>query len=193
MLQADKGEIILLTGDIGSGKTLWLKRLAGLVKLPATISALINGKTPGREIGDVRMLFDQQPPLWLGQNVAEELVFGLKSPPSGEVLSKALHDWKADELQLSQSTTSLNRIQAIRLTLTSISLANPKLALLDCPTDSLPQKDAIAIQKLVSSWARESNATVVVASNRWHDWREVATQTWRVEAADDLPQWGEQS
>lgn len=193
LLAAEAGEIVLLTGTVGSGKSLWLKRLSGLVDLPVNTSAIIAGKKPGKAAGETLMLFDRQPPLWLGQSVAEELCFGLRTPPAIDVLTAILSAWRLESLSLSAELSSLNRLQAVRLSLATIALAAPKLALLDNPTDSLPAADAITLRDEIAAWAYESKTTVVVACNRWQDWQSVVTQHWRVTTADDLPQRGEQA
>ena len=186
-LQAVSGEIILLTGEVGSGKSLWLKRLSGLLDIPSHISASINGKTVRKEVGSVQMLFDHQPPLWLGQNVAEELCFGLKERPAPERLAELLSEWRLSTLDLTCELTLLNRLQVVRLSLAAMALAGPAIALLDNPTDALPEADATTLRDDVAAWAHRSNTTVVVACNRWHDWQPVASQSWRVTAAEDLP------
>ena len=186
-LQAVSGEIILLAGEVGSGKSLWLKRLAGLLDIPSHISASINGKAVHNEVGRVQMLFDHQPPLWLGQSVAEELCFGLKGRIDPERLAELLAEWRLESLDPTSELTSLNRLQAVRLNLAAMALAGPAIALLDNPTDALPEPDVIALRDDVTAWAHRSNTTVVVACNRWHDWQPVATQSWRVTAAEDLP------
>ena len=193
LLAAEAGEVILLTGSVGSGKSLWLKRLAGLIDLPKNTSATIAGKKPGRAAGETLMLFDRQPALWLGQSVAEELCFGLKKAPSSESLTTILADWRLGRLSPTSDLSTLNRLQAVRLHLAAMALAAPKLALLDSPTDSLPEADAITLRDDISAWAEASKTTVVVACNRWQDWQSVATQHWQVTTADDLPQRGEQA
>ena len=190
-LKAAAGEIILLTGAVGSGKSLWLHRLAGLTDLPAHISSMIGGKPVAKARGSALMLFDRQPQLWLGQTVAEELCFGLKERPEPETLHTVLSQWGLSELDLGSDLATLNRLQGVRLSLASISLAAPKLALLDNPTDALPEQDAFTLRDDISAWASHSVTTVVVTSNRWHDWRSVATQNWWIGDADKLPQWGE--
>ena len=191
-LTANAGEIILLTGQAGSGKSLWLKRLAGLLELPSHISASINGKSPGKESGIVRMLFDRQPQIWLGQSVSEELCFGLKKRPSPERLIKVLADWGLNELDPASDVATLNRLQAVRLNLAAIALAAPKITLLDNPTDALPEKDALTLRDKVAAWASHSETTVVVACNRWHDWQMVASQQWWVTTTEELPIEGDQ-
>ena len=190
-LWADPGELILLTGDSGSGKSLWLKRLAGLCPMPENVSASLGGKTIGEgESQHVRMLFDRYPPIWLGQHVAEEINFGLQSRPSAEAMCDTLTQWDIAELSPNDELAKLNRRQAVRLSLAAMDLAKPTLALLDNPTASLTQDEAKAICGNVSRWCRTANLTVVVACNRWQDWFTAADQTWCVKAPDDMPQPG---
>ncbi|GAV19547.1 glutamine transport ATP-binding protein GlnQ [Mariprofundus micogutta] len=179
-LQAEGGEIVLLRGEVGSGKTSWLKRMARLTALPEGIN--LNVEEP------VRMLFDQQPPVWLGQTVGEEVCFGLKQQPDLASLNSCLLQWGLSDLQASSPLKHLNRLQAIRLTLAGMAFAQPTLVLLDAPTDALSEKAATMVCNDVSSWARSSNTIVVVAANRWHDWQPVASQTWISSSADELPQ-----
>ncbi|ATX82725.1 energy-coupling factor transport system ATP-binding protein [Mariprofundus ferrinatatus] len=186
-LEAAAGEIVLLIGEVGSGKSLWLKRLAGLASFPPQFTATIAGKPPGKEIGAVQMLFDHQPPLWLGQNIGEELSFGLKAMPSRHDLATALATWGVADLESDRDVATLNRLQSVRLRLAAMELSGPVIALLDNPSDALPEADAVTLRDDIAAWVKRSNTTVVVASNRWHDWQPAATQLWRVTAADFLP------
>ena len=190
-LHATAGEIVLLTGAVGSGKTRWLQRLAGLIDLPPTTTATMNGKNLDQQQGSVRMLFDRQPQLWLGQHVNEELYFGLKQIPDTAMLTSTLSTWGLSDIELTTETGALNRLQGLRLNLAAITLATPQLALLDCPTDALPEQDAAEICDLITNWATRSDTTVVVTSNRWHDWQMVASQHWQICSADGLPQRGD--
>ena len=181
-LKAAPGELVLLRGDTGSGKTIWLKRMARLLDMPDGMR-LESPET-------VRMLFDQQPPVWLGQNVGEELSFGLKQQPDPDTIDTCLQQWGLSELHPTRQLTGLNRLQAIRLTLAGMALAKPALVLLDAPTDALSVEAATLLCKEISVWAANSDTIVVVASNRWHDWQPVASQTWIAGSTDELPDKG---
>jgi len=184
-LQAQAGEIILLIGDVGSGKSLWLHRLAELTELPPEITVTLND--PDQSAPNVRMLFDRWPCIWLGQTVAEELLFGLNHQPEAQHLENALSQWGLDSTPLTTDVQTLNRLQSVRLSLAAMSLATPALVLLDNPTAALSQPDALALITDIHSWVKQSNTTVVVACNRWHDWRSSASQLWRISAPDALP------
>jgi len=179
-LQATAGELVLLQGAEGNGKSTWLKRIAGLVKPPAGI--LIETK------GTIRMLFDQQPPIWLGQNVGEELCFGLKVAPDNSALNVSLQQWGLPGLKLSSELKGLNRLESIRLSIAAMTLAEPSLVLIDAQTDGLSAEATTRLSCEISDWAKSRQVTVVVACNRWHDWESVATQTWYISSTENLPQ-----
>jgi len=187
-LQAEAGEIVLLTGHVGSGKSLWLHRLAALADLPKSVLITLDGASTDKFT--VRLLLDRWPCLWLGQTVAEELMFGLKTQPTPQQLETTLADWGLSDLSLDTELQTLNRLQSLRLSLAAMSLAEPALILLDNPTAALSEKDAHTLIEDIANRARLANTIVVVACNRWHDWRSSVSQAWRVTAPDTLPQAG---
>jgi len=187
-LRAGGGEIVLLTGKVGSGKSLWLHRMAALADVPEAMKITLDGDTTGAHT--VRLLFDRWPCIWLGQTVAEELMFGLKTQPTSQQLEKTLAQWGLADLSLDTELQTLNRLQSLRLSLAAIALAAPALMLLDNPTAALSELDARALIADIASRAELSNTIVVVACNRWHDWRSSVSQVWQITASDTLPQAG---
>ncbi len=182
-LEADSGELILLTGDVGCGKSVWLKRLAGMIANPEMIHISMNESKP-----KIRMLFDRWPCLWLGQTIEEELIFGLKEHVSTAQLADTLLAWGLGDLHLCSEPHALNRLQSIRLAFAAMTLAKPDLILLDNPSAALSEDMAMNLSSDIASWLHQSNTIVVVASNRWHDWRSVATQRWNVSTPNALPE-----
>ena len=187
-LQGRSGEVILLTGESGSGKSLWLHRCAALVDLPEEVSLATDGLSMDKIT--VRMLFDRWPCVWLGQTVAQELMFGLNVQPTPQQLTNALSDWGLSAISLDTDPHRLNRIQSLRLSLAAMFLAEADLILLDNPTAALSQADAHAVITDITNKTGMSNTIVVVACNRWQDWRSSASQIWRITAPDALPQAG---
>ncbi|MDQ6983056.1 MAG: ATP-binding cassette domain-containing protein [Mariprofundus sp.] len=187
-LHASAGEIILLTGHAGSGKTLWLKRLAGLIEPPAGTTVTLNGIITKKTKQPIRMLFDRWPPVWLGQTVGEELLFGLGIQSEQQDLEQTLSEWGLSELALTSGLETLNRVQLLRLSLAAISLARPAIALFDNPTSALAQEDAVTLSAEIARRSKQSDTIIVVACNRWHDWRSCASQIWRISSPDALPQ-----
>jgi len=182
-LEAAAGELILLIGDVGSGKSLWLKRMAQLKDMPDGLTCNMADSAPV-----VRMLFDRFPCSWLGQTVEEELMFGLKEPCSLLQLEEILMKWGLKGVNLSTEPQSLNRLQSIRLSLAAMDLAKPALILLDNPSAALSEQMALELSKDIALWLNSLNTIVVVATNRWQDWRTVVSQTWHVKSPMDLPE-----
>ena len=191
-LHANSGEVVLLTGAVGSGKSMWLQRMAGLVEPPATMEITIDGAacSTSSHPPTIRMLFDRWPPVWLGQYVGEELAFGLSTRPSIMSLTDVLEKWGIAEMALDADLQSINRTQDVRLSLAAMELASPALALLDNPSAALPQGDARALCDDVANWAGQSDTIVVVACNRWHDWQHRAKHIWQFNTPDELPRSG---
>jgi len=181
-LQANAGTITLIHGDIGSGKTLWLERFAGLQSMPKDMSLAFTWESPV-----IRMLFDRRPQIWLGQTVAEELCFGLSGVPDTDELKQAMAAWGIGELDLQADVQGLGRLQGLRLGMASMDIAEPSLVLLDSPTDCLPADCAAQLIKDTHAWAVRSNCAIVVTSNRWQDWQPMASQIWQTTAPLHMP------
>jgi len=188
-LIASPAEITLLTGDVGCGKSLWLQRLAGVAPLPAGIRCQLAGNRwpDPKSSAAVRLLPDLQPPIFLGQTVAEELAFGLREQPSLDAMAAALAGWGLQDLAPETEIHRLNRLQGLRLSLAAMQLAAPKLALLDNPVAALPLDEAARLGEEIREWASRHELVVVVATNRWQDWQPWVGQMWRLESADALP------
>jgi len=185
-LQAGAGRITLMHGDIGSGKSLWLARLAGLQPMPKGVALTYTGHLSDSS-PVVRMLFDRRPQIWLGQTVAEELCFGLPAIPDISQLHQVLSTWGLDGLDLQADVQSLNRLQGLRLGLASMDIAKATLVLLDNPTDSLPVACAEQLIEDIQAWAARSNCIIVVACNRWQGWQLAASHIWQTTAASQMP------
>ncbi|MDQ6993468.1 MAG: ATP-binding cassette domain-containing protein [Mariprofundus sp.] len=185
-LHANSGEVILLSGKNGSGKTLWLNRIAGLEPLPEQMHILVNQQAVTKQ--PLRMLFEGWPTIWLGQTIAEELTFGLPQQVEKELITHTLARWRIPELEMETETATLNRLQSLRLNLASMDLAAPMVALLDNPTDALAVEDGAQLINDITAWAHESKTIVVVTSNRWQDWQQQASQHWQTSSTSTLPQ-----
>ena len=178
------GEMILVTGPVGSGKTRMLQRLAGLASFPPSV-ALTRDDAGGPA---THMLFDHSPPLWLAPTLGEELVFGLHPVPADAEVHRIRQAWRLEALADSTPVEALNRIQGIRVALAAMELARTRLALLDNPTASLPLDDAEALRKDIAAWTKRSTCAVIIACNRAQDWQPWVQQTWRFAIGEDVPE-----
>jgi energy-coupling factor transporter ATP-binding protein EcfA2 len=178
------GEMILVTGAVGSGKTRMLRRLAGLVSFPPSVTLEWNGARAPL----TRILFDHSPPLWLAPTLGEELVFGLHPIPAADEIHRVRKIWQLEALADSTPVDALNRVQAIRLMLAAMELGGTRLALLDNPTASLPLDDAEALRKDIAAWMERSACAVVTACNRGQDWQPWVQQVWLLGIDEDMPE-----
>ncbi|MFQ5582169.1 MAG: ATP-binding cassette domain-containing protein [Mariprofundaceae bacterium] len=189
MMSVQSGDVVLLTGAIGSGKTHFLNQLAGLADMPAGSRMSLDGKPwPNKSSSrQLRMYFDRYPPLWMAQYVSEELVFGVRPRPTMEALKEALTRWRLNNIGLDTDTQYLNRLQALRLSLASMEIAQPLLALVDNPTDSLSEADAALLRDDMLTWAKRSRCIVVVSCNRWQDWHPWVQHIWHIPSCGAWP------
>lgn len=184
----EAGGLILLAGGVGAGKSLWLRRLAGLEPLPEGAALRLDGEGPPFLPMRVFLREERQPPVWLAPTLIEELTFGLAAPPAR--VREALATWGLDGLDADLPLERLNRVQALSLFLAAADLAGARLTLLDEPLAGFPPQEAGAMAARIAAWAQ--GRIVVVASNRWQDWTPGAQPDarivcWRVTAPDACP------
>jgi ABC-2 type transport system ATP-binding protein len=187
-LAAARGEVVLLSGSVASGKSMWLLRLAGIQPFSTGVRCQFDGLPwPASSSEKLRMLPDGFDRLWLGSDVGDELGFGLKPRPSDQHMRQMLDAWRVPGLALNASLQSLNRLHALRVALAALTLAKPAIMLLDNPTAALPVEDGALLRQDVRAWARQAGMVVVAACNRWQDWQNDADQRWQCSKEGNMP------
>jgi len=175
-LEIKSGEQIALVGPSGSGKSMLLALLAGLVA-PTSGSILFNGK-PGTAC---KIAWLGQRPAFMQGSVAANLTLyrtgversalpaALELAQAGEIVTKL--DRGLDEI-LRENAANLSGGEAQRLALARLALSQADVILADEPTEHL---DAATAEAVIDGLLRLANGkTLIVAT---HDPRIVARAT----------------
>ncbi|GAA6143701.1 ATP-binding cassette domain-containing protein [Hydrogenophaga sp. 5NK40-0174] len=170
----DAGDVLLLLGRSGSGKSTWLSLAAGLAtpsagsveisgQSLATMSARQRDLLRGSCIGFLPQKLALSHALTVWQNLALPY-FALGLPPDRERIEEVLVSLGIQDLAL-RMPAQLSGGQAQRVALARASLRRPRLLLADEPTGSLDSDAAAAALSLLMACAREHASTVVIATH----------------------------
>lgn len=165
----EKGEIIGLLGPNGAGKTTTMKILAGYLQ-PTEGTAVVAGHDVVEEPQAVQAVLGYLPenaPLYLDMAVQEYLIMmaDLRAIPEGQrrrLLSQAIYS-AGLEKHLTKPIGSLSKGYRQRVCLAQAILHEPKLLILDEPTNGLDPTQIVGMRALIKRLAE--NATVLVSTH----------------------------
>ena len=166
MLQG--GEVIVLMGENGAGKTTILRTLTGLIK-PTSGKVLITGadinKKPTSEICKEIGYLPQNPnSLLFAEHVIDELRITLKNHELDEkhfspfeLLTKLGLDDKAERYPRDLSSGERQRVA-----IGAITIPRPNAILLDEPTRGLDQRTKQELISLIKTWCEDGLGVMIV-------------------------------
>jgi branched-chain amino acid transport system ATP-binding protein len=166
-LSVDAGEVLCMLGRNGAGKTTTLKAIMGLVR-PRSGSIRLDGveltRLPAHEVPRQAIAYvPQGRRLFAELTVAENLEIGLMARGRGrDTLQRALALFPALRERLSQRSDTLSGGEQQMLAIARALCVEPKVLLLDEPTEGLMPTMIAAIRDCIRALRKEGVAIVLV-------------------------------
>ena len=177
-MEIDKGEIILLCGKSGSGKTTVTKLVNGLIPhfLEGSLSGYIyiNGKNTSQmkiyEISEqVGSVFQNPKTQFFNLDSDSELIFGLenKGEPPEEIkkrVSKAVYDLGIEKL-LNRNVFKMSGGEKQLLAIASVYAMNPEIYVFDEPSANIDEHGIEKIREVFIKLKRQGK-TIIISEHR---------------------------
>lgn len=184
--QVEKGDVLFILGQSGTGKSVLLKCLVGLL-IPdhgkIRIDQFDLTKRSEKDFQEVRkkcaMVF-QNPALFDSSTVEENIAFGLRRLTklnSNEIrnkLKKVLQSVQLSESILHKMPYEISYGQQKRVSLARSLVLEPEILLFDEPTTGLDPVSTTAINRLIGNISEEYKTTSLVVSHDMQCAHEIA-------------------
>lgn len=173
----EKGEIVFILGQSGTGKSVLLKNLVGLLK-PEMGEILLEGQNIAayseKQMQEIRkkcgMVF-QQPALFDSISIYENLAYGLRRHfdfTEDVIRSKILKSLKSvhlDEGILEKMPQQVSYGMQKRISLARTLVLEPEILLFDEPTTGLDPVTTTAVNRLIKEVSVQYKTTSIVVSH----------------------------
>jgi energy-coupling factor transport system ATP-binding protein len=178
-LEIDEGELCLVVGRTGTGKSTLLRAVNGLV--PHFTGGILSGRLtvagrdtrdhPPRDLADVVGYVGQDPRAgFVTDRVEEELAYGMESLGLTPAVMRRRVEETLDLLGLEgvrdRPLATLSGGQAQRVAIGSVLAAHPRVLVLDEPTSALDPVGAEDVLAILQRLVHDLALTVVLAEHR---------------------------
>lgn len=185
-LNINQGELVLLCGESGCGKTTLIRLINGLVphyyEGKLTGEVLIDGETTkdttlpkiSKKVGSV---FQNPRTQFFNVDTTSELAFGCENlaMPVDEIekrIQTAVQEFKIDDL-IGRSIFKLSGGEKQKIACASIAVSDTEIIVLDEPSSNLDIKAINELKEIISHWKKQGK-TIIISEHRLFYLRELA-------------------
>lgn len=180
------GQVVLLCGESGSGKTTYIRSINGLISHyyegevsgEITVSGKDINKTPLFELAqDIGSVFQNPKSQFYTLLTDTEIVFGCENMEleREDILRRfdtVIDDFRIEKL-LGRNLFSLSGGEKQKIACASVGALMPKVFVMDEPSSNLDIKSILELKEIVKTWKSRGH-TVLIAEHRLNWLRDVA-------------------
>ncbi|NLE25592.1 MAG: energy-coupling factor transporter ATPase, partial [Clostridiaceae bacterium] len=179
-LTVNKGEILGIIGQTGSGKSTLVQHFNGILKATSGTIEVDGLKAEGKDLKELRqkvgLIFQYPEHQLFEETVYKDIIFGLTrmGMTADEMKSRVFHVINllgiSPEL-LEKSPFELSGGQKRRVAIAGVLVMEPKVLILDEPTAGLDPRGSSEVFKILSKLNKQEGTTIIIIS---HNMEEVA-------------------
>jgi biotin transport system ATP-binding protein len=169
--EMNEGELLIIAGRNGSGKTMLLRLIKGLIPLTGGslwIDQKDLSRRPKERNRHIGLVFQDADTQLVGQTVQKDLLFGLENLEFSPQQSTLLVDEIAQKLELTHLLTrrprSLSGGEKRRVAIAAVLLMRPRLLLLDEPFANLDYPAVVQVLQSLLALKKEG-VSIIVATH----------------------------